>query len=185
MGKNIKPILNRNSKFGLLFVVCILFAACEFTPKGGGALLYSESIFDSKKVGAFVSAYQSVTPCFEYRDSIVNIKICFKEAFVEYGHKEIQRIPAYNPPQYAIFDFKQLVATIDLDNSILAGMDSLWYFDDRFTGIKDKVRFDEITNEDTIKVKVVSGYGYNDIVGIDRGESIYLGKIQFVQKSPD
>jgi len=122
--QNIKPISNQNNKL-LLFVFISLFVACEFTPKGGGDLLISQSIIESKAKGMFEAEYMPLNSSFIYRDSLLNIKIIFKDVFSEQAHKEKRRIPSYKERHYYKLG-EQFVAHFDTINSILTGYNEDW-----------------------------------------------------------
>lgn len=175
-----------NYKFGktgksFLFAIISLFVSCEFTPKGGGNLLVSQSITESREKGMFCSEFQPIKPCFEYRDSIVNIKICFKEVFSEYFHKEIRRIPTYDKPRYVSWDDEQFVVYTDLNKSILNGNDSLWHIEEN-GGVECFTLRQKINAMDTVVLQILSSYAYEEKLHISKKNRICLGEIKFVRK---
>ena len=91
----------KNKFYYIVFFLLYTFLSCRFTPLGGGDLVVSSSITESKEKGMFKREYKLISDSiFEYKDSIINIKLVFNDIFVENTHKEIRRVPAYKEKKY-------------------------------------------------------------------------------------
>ncbi len=76
-------------KIIVFIVICMLFSGCKFMDssslqKGTAKWWYSNSSEESKERGVFVSYYEALP--FEYEDSILHIKLVFKEVYTEWNH---------------------------------------------------------------------------------------------------
>ena len=173
----------------LIFILLCTYCSCQFTPKGGGNLVVSTSIAESKEKGMFQREYSFPDSVFEYKDSIINIKLVFSDIFVENTHKEIKRIPAYKEKRYYNSGCdtcsEQFVAHFKIEDCELEYSDGYWYIDERRMNRTDLIYTYFIYEKfipDTLKLHVVSGYKYEDIIGIDSRSSICLGTLTFIKK---
>jgi len=169
--------------------VLLIFCSCRFTPKGGGNLEISSSITESKEKGMFKREYVFPDSIFEYKDSIISIKLVFSDIFVENTHKEIRRIPEYKEKRYYNSGCdtcsEQFVAYFKIENCELEYANDYWYIDERRRNSADFIYTYFIYEDfipDTLKLHIVSGYKYNDMIGIERMNRIFLDTLTFVKQ---
>ena len=177
----------------LFFLLLCTFISCRFTPLGGGNLEVSSSIAESKEKGMFKREYKLISDSiFEYKDSIINIKLVFSDIFVENTHKEIRRVPAYKEKRYYNSGcdtcYEQFVAHLKIDSSELEYHYGYWYIDDNKTGKVIERIFISPTYEkyisDTLRLHLLYGYKYREKIGLDyrKFDKICFDTLTFVKK---
>jgi len=176
-------------KKGKFFIVFILLfcSACQYTPLGGGDLVVSNSIAESKEKGMFKREYAFPDSILEYRDSIVNIKLVFSDVFVETVHKEKRRIPEYKEKKYYNKDCdscgEQFVAYFNVEKCELTDYIDYWFIDENMNGKAMRIftyNTYEKNIQDTLILHILSAYKYRERVGIDY--KICFDTLTFVKK---
>jgi hypothetical protein len=189
MENHIELKLIRNKKYYfILFVLVYTCFCCQFTPKGGGDLIVSSSISESKKKGMFKREYKLIPDSvFEYKDGIINIKLVFNDIFIENTHKEMRRIPEYKEKQYYNSGCdtcpEQFVAYFKIDCCDLEYYD-YWYIDEFGRSNAKFIYAYSINGEDfipdTLKLHIFSAYKYREKTGINY--KICFDTLTFVKK---
>ena len=179
----------KNILFILLLCICF---SCRFTPLGGGSLVVSNSIAESKEKGMFKREYKFPDSVFEYKDSIINIKLVFSDIFVENTHKEIRRIPAYKEKRYYNGGCdtcpEQFVAHFKKEDCELEYYYDYWYIDENQVGKIKQYVFTCLIYEkfipDTLKLHILFGPKYKEKIGIDyrNFDRICFDTLTFVKK---
>ena len=191
MGNHISPARKINFSLIICLLLHICFS-CRFTPLGGGDLVVSSSVAESKEKGMFKREYTFPDSVFEYKDSIINIKLVFSDIFVENTHKEMRRIPEYKEKRYYNSGCdtcpEQIVACLKIEDCELEYYDDYWYIDNaqiRLKGLLStyayRLNYEDFM-PDIVKLQIVSGYKYNDMVGIERRIDICFDTLTFVRK---
>lgn len=86
----------------LIFLALMTIAlVINVVPKGGGHVVLTSSIEESKDCQVFIAEYYC--PTFEYKDSLMDIKFVFDDAYLEYGrYKERKGMMQIGHPRYCV-----------------------------------------------------------------------------------
>ena len=202
--------MKKNIKIILLFLILpsilvIIIFPTHVVPKGGGQVVLTSSIEESKKYGVLISQYYS--PIFEYHDSLMNIKFDFTDAYIEYGrYKERKGLIRIGAPKYYVsrnrFFIAHFSAEAMLDNYHVDGdmyNAPIYYKWDvspqyHLPNHEKRIGYGAIgrggfRNEpmpDTISFVVSHNYGYYDYLKIKRPDIDFrrdtIGILRFVRK---
>ena len=84
--------------FGTSVLFCL--STIEITPKGGNPIKLSSSIEESKMHQTFVEEYNH--PIFTYKDSLLDIKFVFQDAYIEHGRFQKRHLIHFGKPEYVV-----------------------------------------------------------------------------------
>ena len=88
----------------VIFICSILFclSRVEVVLKGGTPVEVSSSMEEAKKNHTFIEEYSR--PVFEYKDSLMDIKLVFQDAYVEHGRWWRRHVINFGEPDYIILE---------------------------------------------------------------------------------
>lgn len=80
--------------------VLIYLSTIEITPKGGNPIELSSSIEEAKQHQTFIEEYNH--SIFTYKDSLLDIKFVFQDAYIEHGRFQKRHLIHFGKPEYVV-----------------------------------------------------------------------------------
>ena len=85
-------------------------------PKGGGHPEVTSSIEESRETHAFIAEYNR--PTLEYKDSLLDIRFVFRDAYVEYGRIKRAQLISIGTPEYDLVPHEYFIAHFDCESKL-------------------------------------------------------------------
>lgn len=106
-------VLFVNKMLGVFALLFMIMLNSDITPKGGGRPEVTSSLQESKETHAFIAEYSR--PILEYKDSLLDIRFVFKDAYIEYGRIKRTKLIEFGEPEYDLVPHEYFIAHFDCE----------------------------------------------------------------------